>query len=248
MTVITTSPRRTPETMILRVRGFTGSSLWPTASSAATVTGMNMRLYAIGMDEVLVMYGAVAEQVPGAEVLRGLAQPEPAEAPPKRWFGRRTAVAVDPDEPTETDIEAFLSGDSIETGRTRAAWRLQERLVAGCSWGALALPYGPAEVDEVDFALARGGVSAAVGLRHLFTAVAPISLVAQPGLQVGWYASDRVATMVTAFRDGLAEVPEAHQSEIAGLVEWLSNWPEWSAAADAAGRETPDLVGFWAHD
>lgn len=208
---------------------------------------MNMRLYAIGMDEVLMMYGAVAEQVPGAEVLRDLAQPVAAEVPQKRRFGWSSAAVVDPDEPTEADAEAFLSGDSIDTARIRATWRLQERLVAGCSWGGFALPYGSAEVDEVDFALARGGVSAAVGLRHLFSAVAPISLVAQPELQVGWYASDRVATMVTAFRQGLSEVPNEHQSLIAGLVDWLSNWPEWSAAAGDAGRIAPDLVGFWAH-
>lgn len=253
ITVITIRPSRTPETMSLRVRGFTGPSLWPSTAPLATVACMDIRLYAIGMDEVVTMYGAAAEGAPEATQLREIGErgcrPEAEEAPRGlgRFFARRTRTLteVDPDEPDADDVEAFLTGDSIAPHRVRAAWRLQERLIAGRAWGSFSLPYGTQDVDQVDFALARGGVSAAVGLRHLFASTTPISLVSRHDLVVGWHDHDRAHQMAESFRTALDEVPTEQRDQVVQLVDWLDQLDTWAEQAAAAGRPRPDLIGFW---
>lgn len=215
---------------------------------------MDIRLYAIGIGEAVTMYGAAAEGSPEAEDLRRIGEAAPEQeqvdaAPPRglrRFFSKgRSLVEVDPADPTPEDIEAFLTGDSIAPHRVRAVWRLQERLIAGRAWGSFTLPYGPQDLDQVDFALARGGVSAAVGLHHLFASTTPISLVAQSDLVVGWHDHDRAASMAASFREALDEVPGEYRGQISHLVSWLDQLETWSGQAEAAGRPRPDLIGFW---
>lgn len=256
-TVMTISPARTNETISFRVRGFTGPAYGRTPPRLATLRAMaDLRLYGIGIDEVLEMYGAESDGAPEAQALRDVLTREfsPEQAPPApgglRRLGRvfrRTPqpTAPNPTDPNADDVNTFLTGDSIDPDRVAAAWRIQEALVADRSWGSTRMALGPHDIDDIDFALARGGVSAAVGLRHLLSHGTAISLVPVRGLTVGWREHDLAVTTAAAFREALDEVPAAHQETVAGLVSWLDGFPHWAEVAESLGRPAPDLIGFW---
>ena len=104
-----------------------------------------------------------------------------------------------------------------------------------------------AQLDDLDFALARGGVSASFGLRHLLNCTTSINLIPVSGLTVGWQRNERALAMAglsicpAADRDrGAAETP-------ASLATWLDGFVHWSKVSSALGRPVPDLVGFWAN-
>lgn len=258
-TVITMSPASTNDTIIFRVRGFTTPAYGRPPQRLATLRAMaDLRLYGIGIDEVLRMYGAESDGAPEAQALRDVLRrdfgPEQVAAAPGglRRLGRlfqRAPQASEPGptDPTANDIDAFLTGDSIAPDRVGATWRIQECLVANRAWGSTRLALSPQDVDDIDFALARGGVSAAVGLRHLLSRGTAISLVPVRGLTVGWHDHQRAVAMAGAFREALDEVPPAHQETVAGLVSWLDGFPHWADVAESLGRPAPDLIGFWVH-
>jgi len=215
----------------------------------------DLRLYALGIDEARAMWGADAGNEDELREILQRAFPPAAEPAHRSVLGRlgsllRTEQAAptgNPSDPTSDDIDAFLAGDTPLPERVPAGWRIQETLVAGRAWGSTRLPWTPQDVDDIDFALARGGVSAAVGLRHLFSSATQLSLVPVRGLTVGWHDHGRALAMGAAFREALAEVPPQHQESVAALVTWLDGFGPWAEVATSLGRPVPDLLGFWVH-
>jgi hypothetical protein len=128
-----------------------------------------LRLYAIGIEEVRGMFGAS----PGvAEHLREVAQR--VFAPPSvegrggllsklgPIFKRVPATPViSPTQPEPRDVEVLLAGAYVPPDRTGATWRLLETLVQGIAWGSTRMRLTAQELNDLDFALARGGASAA---------------------------------------------------------------------------------------
>src|SRR3712207_6564210 len=138
-----------------------------------------LRLYAVGLDEVRGVFGASAET---AQHLRALAQSALAPQPDKARTGllsklgpifRRPPAApvISPTQPEPHDLEVLLTGGYVHPERTGATWRLLETLVCGMAWGSTRMSLTSEALDDLDFALARGGVSAAVGLRHLLNKI-----------------------------------------------------------------------------
>lgn len=215
----------------------------------------DLRLYAMGIDEVLDLHGADPAERPRLQEIaeRSFAPAAPVKLPGLLGkvgplFKRSPeAPVINPTDPTGQDIADFLSGDHIAHERVPAAWRLLETLVSESSWGSIRLPLTPHEVDGVDFALARGGVAANVGLRHLFTTGTEINLPPVRGLTVGWYDHQRALAMAEAYRIGLDQVSPEHQEMIAGLITWLDGFPHWAEVAPSVQRPAPDLIGFWVH-
>lgn len=215
-----------------------------------------LRLYAIGIDEVQAMFGAgPAEQ----ERLRALAHQLLAPAAGTRVPGglltklgplfKRPpgAVVVSPTQPVPADVEVLLSGGHVPPDRIGATWRVLETLVQGTAWGSMLMPLTPESLDDLDFALARGGVSSAVGLRHLLSSPTSVPLLRVGGLTVGWHPHDKALAMTAAYRAAMAQVETREQSElVAGLVGWLDGFGSWAREAVQTGRPVPDLVGFWA--
>ncbi|MDN5726746.1 MAG: hypothetical protein L0G99_12570 [Propionibacteriales bacterium] len=213
----------------------------------------DLRLYAIGIDEMLDLHGADPAERPR---LQELAEQNFATAAPVKLPGllgkvgplfKRSpeAPVINPTDPTDQDIADFLSGDHMAPDRVPAAWRLLETLVSESSWGSIRLQFGPHEVDEVDFALARGGVAANVGLHHLLTTSTEINLLPVRDLTVGWYDHERALAMAEAYRQGLDQVSSAQQDQVTELIVWLDNFPQWAQNAAAAQRPIPDLIAFW---
>ncbi|MBA8794671.1 hypothetical protein FHX74_002290 [Friedmanniella endophytica] len=215
-----------------------------------------LRLYAIAIDEVRSMVGARPED---AERLRTQAQAAlapPTPGPDQRHgllgklgpiFRRVPGTPVlDPGEPSMHDYEVLITGGYVPAERVGATWRAQERLVRENCWGTLRLDLTAAQLDDLDFALARGQVSAAYGLRHLLNSSASLSLLPVRGLWVGYHRHDTALAMGDAYRAALAAIPTEEQRElVTTLVDWLDGFPHWAPVAAQLGRPAPDLIGFW---
>ena len=215
-----------------------------------------LRLYAIGLEEVRGMFGAPP---PVAEHLRSVAQR--AFAPPVE-VGRSGLLSklgpifrkvpatpvISPTQPEPQDVEVLLAGGYIPPDRMGATWRLLETLVQGTAWGSTRMRLTEAELNDLDFALARGGVSAAVGLRHLLNNRTDLNLMPVTGMTVGWHRHDKALAMNAAYRSAMGEIKTDEQrAMISSLTLWLDGFVPWAQVAASLGRPVPDLIGFWAH-
>jgi hypothetical protein len=216
-----------------------------------------LRLYAIGIEEMRGMFGA---SPPEQERLRAVATR--AFAPPRddaRRGGLLTklgpifkrppaAPIVSPTQPVPQDVDVLLAGAYVPPERTGATWRVLETLVQATAWGSTLMSLTPQSLDDLDFALARGGVSSAVGLRHLLSSGTSLNLLPVRGLTVGWHPHEKALAMAGAYREAMPQVKTQEQQEmVAALVTWLDGFVPWSQVAVSMRRPVPDLVGFWAN-
>ena len=220
-----------------------------------------LRLYAIGIDEVRGMFGA-SPQV--AEHLRAVAQrafAPPSMEGPHDHAGRGGLLSklgpifkrvpatpvISPTQPEPHDVEVLLAGAYVSPDRTGATWRLLETLVQGIAWGSTRISLTAQELDDLDFALARGGASASVGLRHLLNSTPSLNLIPVSGLRVGWHPHQKAVAMAQAYRSAIAGIKNTEQRDmINSLTIWLDGFVPWAQVAASLGRPVPDLVGFWA--
>ena len=214
-----------------------------------------LRLYAIGIEELRGIIGAG----PRTDELREAARRAFAPPAPPKSTGllgklgplfRRPpdAPIVCATDPEPRDVEALLAGAYIAPDRMGACWRVLEALAAYRAWGATRLPLDPQSLEELDFALARGGVAAAVGIGHLLASNTGVRLIPVHGLTAGWHRHDKALAMTAAYRAAGPSIKTDEQRElVSNLVGWLDGFDPWSQVAVALGRPVPDLVGFWAH-
>ena len=214
-----------------------------------------VRLYALGMAEVRGMLGAPDER---ADALRDIAARafEPAPTPARGSLIKRLgplfrrvpdAPLVHPTDPEPRDVEVLLAGAYVSPDRAGATWRVLETLVCGTAWGSTRMSLTSERLDELDFALAAGGVSAAVGLRHLLETGTGLPLVPVTGLRVGWHHYEQALAMAGAYRAALPQLErEEQRALVAALASWLDGFVPWGSAAVSLERPAPDLIGFWA--
>ena len=215
-----------------------------------------LRLYAIGIDEMWGIVGAAPQQ---AQRLRELAHRAfaPAGGPARTGllsklgpiFRRVPAAPIIPKtQPEARDVEILLAGAYVPPERIGAAWRVLETLVQAVAWGSTRMGLTANELDDLDFALARGRVSASVGLRHLLSCTTGVNLIPVSGLTVGWQPHEKALAMATAYRTALPELKSEQQREmITSLATWLDGFIHCASLAGTLGRPVPDLVGFWAN-
>lgn len=214
-----------------------------------------LRLYALGIDELRGIVGAGTASADLREAARrAFAPPEPPRT--KGLIGklgplfRRTpeAPVVSPTDPEPRDVEVLLAGAYITPERMGATWRVLETLVQYRCWGSTRLPMTSQSLDDLDFALARGGVASAVGLGHLLTSNTDVRLIQVQGMTVGWHRHDKALAMAGAYRAAMPQIKTDEQRElVSALVMWLDGFVPWAQVAVGLGRPSPDLIGFWAH-
>jgi len=154
---------------------------------------------------------------------------------------------ISPTQPEPHDVEVLLAGAYVPPDRTGATWRLLETLVQGIAWGSTRMSLTPQSLDDLDFALARGGVSASVGLHHLLNSTMSLNLIPVQGLTVGWHPHHKALAMAAAYRSAIQDIKTKEQREmIKSLTSWLDGFLPWAQVAASLGRPVPDLVGFWA--
>jgi hypothetical protein len=215
-----------------------------------------LRLYAVGLDEVRGVFGASPELAPRLRAMAQQAFTPPAEEARSGLLSKLgpifrrppTVQVISPTQPEPRDVEALLAGGYVRPDRTGATWRVLETLVCGLAWGSTRMSLGSEALDDLDFALARGGVSAAVGLRHLLDTGAGLNLVPVQGLTVGYHPFATALAMAGAYRAAMPQIKSTEQQQlINALAGWLDGFVPWSQSAAAQGRPVPDLIGFWAH-
>ncbi len=214
-----------------------------------------LRLYALGIGELRGIVGAEPHR---AEGLRAAARrafevpPEPARSGLIGKLGplfRRPPAApvISATQPEPRDVDVLLAGAYITPERMGATWRVLEVLAHAEAWGSTKMSLSTQALDDLDFALARGGVSAAAGLRHLINHATGIGLRPVVGLTLGWHPYEQALTMSGAYRTAMPQIKTAEQQEmISGLVSWLDGFVHWAQVAVDLGRPVPDLIGFWA--
>jgi hypothetical protein len=215
-----------------------------------------LRLYAIGIEEMRGMLGAPPHQVEQLRQLATVAFAPPREENRSGLLGKLGPIfrrvpatpVISPTQPEPRDVEVLLAGAYVPPERVGATWRVLETLVQGLAWGSTRLSLDAQQLDDLDFALARGGVSAAVGLRHLLSSTTSVNLIPVQGLTVGWHPHEKALAMAGAYRSALPQIKTDEQREMVNsLATWLDGFVHWSTVAVALGRPVPDLVGFWAH-
>lgn len=212
-----------------------------------------LRLYAVGIGEVHAIFGAQGED---AQRLRDQAQL--ALAPPSAErsgllsrlgpiFRRPPGMPVlDPDDPVPGDLDRLLTGSYIPSERSAASWRLLELLIKENAWGRTSLSLTGEEMDGLDFALARGGVHAAAGLRHLVTSPTELPMIRPSGLLVGYQPGVRASWMADCYRAALSDLESpVHRDLAEQLANWLDGFVHWNDVAPTLDRPAPDVVGFW---
>ena len=215
-----------------------------------------LRFYALGIDEVRSMFGAspaVADHL--REVARHAFAPPPDDGRHGLLsklgpiFRRAPATPViSPTQPEPHDVEVLLAGAYVPPDRMGATWRLLETLVQGIAWGSTRMSLTEQSLTDLDFALARGGVSAAAGIRHLLDNTASLNLIPVQGLTMGWHRHDQALAMAEAYRSAMPQIKtEEQRAMINGLAIWLDGFVPWATVASSLGRPVPDLIGFWAH-
>lgn len=132
---ISTSTTSTPVTMKRRVRGFTRPIYVAVRSPGYVVHMGELRLYAIGIDEVRDVFRASPELAAELRRVAETAYPPKTTPPAPGLLGklgplfRRPAGApvVSPDTPVEADVADLLAARFIRPERQPAAWRLLGR-------------------------------------------------------------------------------------------------------------------------
>lgn len=217
-----------------------------------------VRLYAIGIDELRGVIGARPEQ---QETLKAIcasafAPQQAAAERPKGLLSRLgplfkrppDAPVISPTQPEPHDVDVLLSGAYVPHERLGASWRILETLAQGLAWGSTRMGLTDQNLDDLDFALARGGVPSAVGLRHLLSSPASLTLLPVGGLTLGWQPHQQAGVMAETYRRAIPDLKSAdHQELVAALVTWLDGFQHWAQVAERLGRPRPDLVSFWAH-
>jgi hypothetical protein len=215
-----------------------------------------LRLYAIGIDEMRGIFGAAPHQVDQLRQLATVALAPPREEARSGLLGKLGPIfrrvpatpVISPTQPEPHDVEVLLAGAYVAPERIGATWRVLEALVQGIAWGSTRMHLSGQELDDLDFALARGGVSSSVGLRHLLNSTTSVNLIPVQGLTVGWHPHEKALAMAGAYRAALPQIKTDEQrGMISSLATWLDGFVPWSQVAASLGRPVPDLVGFWAN-
>ena len=155
---------------------------------------------------------------------------------------------ISPTQPEPQDVEVLLAGAYVPPDRMGATWRLLETLVQGIAWGSTRMSLTEHSLSDLDFALARGGVSASVGIRHLLENNPSLNLIPVQGLTVGWHRHEKALAMAGAYRSAMPQIKTDEQREmINSLAIWLDGFVPWAQVAASLGRPVPDLIGFWAN-
>ena len=214
-----------------------------------------VRLYAVGIEELRGVFGAAPDQ---AAHLREVAAQAFAPAAAETRGGllsrlgpifRRPPATqvVSPTQPEPRDVDLLLHGAHVPPERTGAVWRLLEVFVAGMAWGSTRMSLTAQTLDDLDFALARGGVPSSVGLRHLLDTTPSLPLVPVSGLTVGWHRYETALAMAGAYRSAMPQIATIEQQEMtAALATWLDGFVPWAQVSASLGRPVPDLVAFYA--
>ncbi|MEL4358613.1 MULTISPECIES: hypothetical protein [unclassified Luteococcus] len=209
-----------------------------------------LRMYAIGIDEVRDMFGATP-QVAGR--LRTIASeafrvPRVGQASPGRLgklgplFRRAPdAPVIPPGTPLPSDIETLLAGRFVAPERLRVSWRVVDVWLAERSWARHSLDRSAPEIDQLEFELTRAGLPSQYGVRKLMALDAQLPLRPATGMTVGYSKHAHVLASGRALSDCLPQVQQHSRERAQRLADFLLGFESLAGQAQADQRPAPDL-------
>ena len=205
---------------------------------------MPLRLYAIALDDVRVIFHAPPD---AAVALRAIARDQfapDASAGKSAWFSRPSSRRLPADHPAADDIDTLLAGRFVRPERLVPSWRLIETWIAAMAWGCHRTGLDAAQIDAIDFDLAKAGVAPSLSLRSLVSRWdEPVRFA--PGLVAGTAPGTQADAMLAAWTAVDEEVDDDHRDAVNGCREWFAQFPGWRDAAAAQHRPPPDLVAIF---
>lgn len=209
-------------------------------------------LHAVGIDELRELFSGSSAGTDSLRQWAAEAYPPPEATPRTRWLGRLGPMTrhqpqppvIRADVPTGQDLEDITRGRDVPADRLGAAWALVDLWLSHRAWSALTLDFGATPIDAVDFAGSLAGVPADSGLRHLLNGQLALPLRDQPGQTGGYIHGDNAHAMGTWWAGADSMTEPAHEL-VGELGPWLQRFPEWTDAARAARRPSPDLIALW---
>lgn len=151
-----------------------------------------------------------------------------------------------PDTPLAEDCDRLLAGRHVPPPRLAASWRLLQAWLEATAWGTHSGALDRATLESLDFDLARAGGAAQYGVSALLRHDPGLGLLPAPGMAVGYRGSDYVQQVRSAWREALPELEPPASTWVRELTDWLDRFDEWAAAAERAGRPSPDLIAILA--
>ena len=210
-----------------------------------------MWLHAIALDEVRDMIGASDAE---AARLRAVAADRFGRHPDGSTglLGKLGPVlrrpidapVLRPDTPLAEDCDRLLAGQHVPPPRLAASWRLLQAWIEATAWSSHSAPVDRAALNTLDFDLARAGVAARFGVSALVEHHLDIALLPPPELAAGHRSAGYALQAAAAWRAAAPELEPAAAAWISPAAEWLGRFGDWTQAAAAAGRRTPDLIAI----
>ncbi|HSN44303.1 MAG TPA: hypothetical protein VLR88_09640 [Propionibacteriaceae bacterium] len=213
-----------------------------------------IRLHAIGIDEIRDMFGADADR---ASTLRSLAAekfrvPEAENAPRGLLSKIGPLFRHDPHAPqlpssypTPNDIENLLAGRFVPPDRINHAWEVMDAWLDGLSWGRHELNLTESGFNDLEFGLARAGLPSRYSLAKLAELDPALVLRPAHGMRIGYSRHAHVDATREALAEVWASLEADHQQVASGILDFLSTYPHWTQLARKLDRPEPDLFVTW---
>lgn len=216
----------------------------------------DLRLYAIGIDEVRDTFGADPQlRAQLREIADRAFTPEPVKhAQPVGLLGKLGPLFKRPIDqpviphgtPTPADFETLVTGQWVPPDRLAPTWRLFECLVRGRAWGSTHLAIDEGMLNRIDFELTRAGSPSHLGLGALVHTDARVGLTPMPGTTINYRMHPQTIATADALAAAQGALPSADVADqVRKLVNWLNGFSHWGELAPQLGRPVPDLIAFW---
>lgn len=214
---------------------------------------VELRLYAIGIDDVRDMFGAAPER---AATLRSVAaekfrvpQVEQRQAGMLSKIGplfRRDpwAPKIPVDQPSPADVESLVTGKFVAPERLAPAWQVFQTWLDELSFGHVALTMTQPEWNDVGFDLARSGVPSQYSLERLLGQGLAIPLRPVASVEAGYAPQSHVLATRAELRQARDHVLPATAPALDEILSLLNNFDAYTRSADASGRPAPDAVAI----
>lgn len=213
-----------------------------------------IRLHAIGIDEVRDMFGADADR---AATLRSLAAekfrvPEAENAPRGLISKIGPLFRHDPHAPhlpssypTPNDIENLLAARFVAPDRITHAWQVMDAWLDGLSWGSRELNVTEHGFNALEFDLARAGLPARYSLGKLMEHDPALVLRPAPGMRIGFSRHAHVEATHAALAEAVGSLEAENRQVASDVLDFLGTYPHWTQLARKLDRPEPDLFVTW---
>ena len=209
-----------------------------------------LRLYAIGIDEVRDVFCAPPALAAEFRRIAADAFPPRATAKSPGMLGKLgplfrrppNAPVLRPDTPIEADVADLLAGHFVSPPRQPAAWRLLEAYLAAKAWSTHGIDLDVNRFNDLEFDLARVGVSPEFGLGKLVNGELGLPLQTYRGLSTGCTKHPQALAAASAWRGALPHLSPGNRAIAEPYAAWLAQFHHYAQAAPQAGRPLPDLI------